>query len=409
MKKYYILILSLLSLLANAQPGLAAGSGACSYHSGVDCEAGADWDGSAVCRDGWRNSSVLYKDVCSSSDKKVYLTDRKEYDQAILEIEKAKKSFLSSFDLRNYHEDCSSKETETYNICIATYSSGNLQMIHIGAGSSQMQNAASQQESKCKLEASTAQSLCEYRNSSRSVKRDEYERVFEDQKLQYVFVEVKETPPKQPDCSVYGSNSTLSSANTCVCKTGYTWNDAKSSCVASVGSCQNDTIFNRAINACISLDQMCASYFGKNSFSTGVKDSAGNPTCKCKEGFIWDTSGKNECTEKTTDSVESEKVDMQAFCTSSLGQDSTFNSVTGNCQCRSGFEKRDDICKPSIPAFSGAPKTKSDLLRCLFVGNKTNKLYYAKGHKTVAKMTLTGKTCFAKEADAKKAGYRKTK
>lgn len=34
--------------------------GTCSYHGGVDCRAGADWDGSAVCNDGWRNSSEDY-------------------------------------------------------------------------------------------------------------------------------------------------------------------------------------------------------------------------------------------------------------------------------------------------------------------------------------------------------------
>jgi hypothetical protein len=272
-----------------------------------------------------------------------------------------------------------------------------------------MQNVVSEQEARCRLEASTVKSACDLRNSSRSVKRDEYARKFEDLKQQYVFVEVKNILPKQPDCSIYGPNTILSSTNSCVCKTGYTWNDAKSSCVVSVTSCQNDAIFSQVINMCISLDQMCVSYFGKNSFSTGVKDSAGNPTCKCKEGFTWDINGKSECVEIPTNITESSKVDMQAFCTSSLGQDSTFNSVTGNCECRSGFEKRDNTCKPAIPAFSGAPKTKSDLLRCSFVGNKTNKLYYTKGHRTISKMTLTGKTCFAKEADAQKAGYRKTK
>ena len=35
-------------------------SGACSYHGGVDCTAGPDTDGSVICNDGWRNSSVTY-------------------------------------------------------------------------------------------------------------------------------------------------------------------------------------------------------------------------------------------------------------------------------------------------------------------------------------------------------------
>ncbi len=37
-----------------------ADSGTCSDHGGVDCSSMADWDGSAVCNDGWRDSSELY-------------------------------------------------------------------------------------------------------------------------------------------------------------------------------------------------------------------------------------------------------------------------------------------------------------------------------------------------------------
>lgn len=37
-----------------------ATSGACSGHGGVDCSLGQDSDGSVICVDGWRNSSVSY-------------------------------------------------------------------------------------------------------------------------------------------------------------------------------------------------------------------------------------------------------------------------------------------------------------------------------------------------------------
>lgn len=40
-----------------------ATSGACSYHGGVSCSAGADWDGSVICNDGWRDSSVSYSSM----------------------------------------------------------------------------------------------------------------------------------------------------------------------------------------------------------------------------------------------------------------------------------------------------------------------------------------------------------
>lgn len=48
------LVLLLIPLISRAA------SGACSYHGGVDCSAGTDWDGSVVCNDGWRDSSVSY-------------------------------------------------------------------------------------------------------------------------------------------------------------------------------------------------------------------------------------------------------------------------------------------------------------------------------------------------------------
>lgn len=40
-----------------------ATSGACSWHNGVNCSAGPDWDGSEICNDGWRDSSVLYSNT----------------------------------------------------------------------------------------------------------------------------------------------------------------------------------------------------------------------------------------------------------------------------------------------------------------------------------------------------------
>ncbi len=37
-----------------------AKSGACSGHRGVNCAAGADKDGSVICNDGWKKSTVSY-------------------------------------------------------------------------------------------------------------------------------------------------------------------------------------------------------------------------------------------------------------------------------------------------------------------------------------------------------------
>jgi hypothetical protein len=44
-------------------PNIYATSGACSSHGGVNCSAGADTDGSVICYDGWKNSSVAYSSM----------------------------------------------------------------------------------------------------------------------------------------------------------------------------------------------------------------------------------------------------------------------------------------------------------------------------------------------------------
>lgn len=44
------------------------GSGACSFHSGVNCSAGSHTDGSTICNDGWVDSSVKYYEVQECRD-----------------------------------------------------------------------------------------------------------------------------------------------------------------------------------------------------------------------------------------------------------------------------------------------------------------------------------------------------
>jgi hypothetical protein len=51
-----------------------SGSGACSSHGGVNCNAGPDWDGSATCNDGWTDSSVFYYDIKECTNNLHYCT-----------------------------------------------------------------------------------------------------------------------------------------------------------------------------------------------------------------------------------------------------------------------------------------------------------------------------------------------
>jgi len=58
-----ILIASFVILNINVKSVTADGKGACSGHGGVACSIGPDTDGSVVCNDGYRDSSVRYDDV----------------------------------------------------------------------------------------------------------------------------------------------------------------------------------------------------------------------------------------------------------------------------------------------------------------------------------------------------------
>lgn len=63
MRKFFILI-AIVFFLGSANIAYSA-SGACSYHGGVNCSAGSDWDGSVICNDGWQDSSVSYSSMVS--------------------------------------------------------------------------------------------------------------------------------------------------------------------------------------------------------------------------------------------------------------------------------------------------------------------------------------------------------
>lgn len=79
MKKLYFIVFVLLF-----SPVFAlATSGVCSYHGGISCSAGSDYDGSVICADGWRDSSASYSDqiMCQNTQKIpiCYIPVKKEF------------------------------------------------------------------------------------------------------------------------------------------------------------------------------------------------------------------------------------------------------------------------------------------------------------------------------------------
>ena len=75
--KKILIALTIIASFAIFQTASAI-SGTCSYHGGINCNAGSDWDGSAVCNDGWRDSSEQYFSAQGCMDAKHYCT-QEEY------------------------------------------------------------------------------------------------------------------------------------------------------------------------------------------------------------------------------------------------------------------------------------------------------------------------------------------
>ncbi len=209
----------------------------------------------------------------------------------------------------------------------------------------------------------------------------------------------------------YGSRSSFdSSDNTCFCDPGSVWNESKTSCVLKSSTCSSDSVFSTVKNRCVLLDEICTDNYGQNSFSDGSKTSTGSTMCYCKKGFAWNGDRTSCATKLVTDVSKTSSADIQAtdrqnLCTLILGPNAIFDSVAGDCSCRTGFSKQGTACEPISYTLSGSPKTQNDLLNCSYVGNTLNKLYYKKGHKIIKQMSFEGKTCFSTEAEAKAGGY----
>lgn len=117
---FYLFVFALPILNINIA---SASSGACSYHGGVNCSAGADYDGSVICNDGWTDSSVSYSSMSSCQSSKtscpMYLAQA-DYDKQKQEIQNAInkvqtenqtlcQGFLTTDEYRN---------EQTYQICV---------------------------------------------------------------------------------------------------------------------------------------------------------------------------------------------------------------------------------------------------------------------------------------------------
>ena len=67
-------LFTLLFAVSLSAPHAFAIEGTCSSHGGVNCNIGPDWDGSAICNDGWRDSSEAYANQIACQNSHHYCT-----------------------------------------------------------------------------------------------------------------------------------------------------------------------------------------------------------------------------------------------------------------------------------------------------------------------------------------------
>lgn len=200
MKKYLILVLFLAPLSASAIEGT------CSWHGGVNCSVGSDWDGSAVCNDGWRDSSELYSQMLSCKVDRHYCT-ADESAQIDLKYSVAEKRAKVT-DISNQLAPISAESVSSNNASIlrdnAIKASELLSKFYIVQAD--YSNARSQATEECFALGDTAY----YKSQVEFLKQ-----------LQSQSCQTK-----------YGINS-YNANNSCYCSTGYQFDTEKASCVST--------------------------------------------------------------------------------------------------------------------------------------------------------------------------------
>lgn len=128
--KKIILILSFIFLITPFYT-VRAISGTCSWHGGINCGVGSDWDGSVICVDGWRDSSERYYEAegCKGDSGRCQPTinyTKESYTNWIAFLNEQKKSIERDleeckFGFLGLYDDCMNTALEDYNKSVESY------------------------------------------------------------------------------------------------------------------------------------------------------------------------------------------------------------------------------------------------------------------------------------------------
>jgi len=282
-----------------------ATSGACSWHGGVNCAAGADWDGSVICNDGWRNSSVSYHSMVKCQG--YYDYNFPSYTPSIPDC-----PFNSYYDSLTSSCKCYSGYIVSGEKCISTdqYCQDLLgfnarydiltDSCECSYGYVISRNRCVRGDTLCHNKYGIFSS---YDSLSKTCECD----------YGYIFNSNDQCVSKDNYCrDLYGYNSEFNSlTDKCVCKRGH--------------------VFNSSMTECIDGDFYCRGKYGYHA----SYDYWGE-VCKCDDGYM--LSG-NKC------------IAEDAYCHSIFGIHSSYNTLTEDCACNYGYKFKDGKCV--TPEISG--------------------------------------------------------
>ena len=240
-----------------------ATSGACSSHGGVSCSAGADFDGSVICNDGWRDSNVSYLSMVECKNENYSCTS--EEWQNLSKKYKLKELFLQMQDLT---DKMTAIAINAGNLSKSVdYSTFYLLQVQYNSRETLYDSALNAAERECKAIGADRASQQNYEKIrsdfySTQIKneRDNLAQLEQEkQKLTENYINVLNNLNEQRyTCS---ANSTLN-GNSCKCNSGY-------------------FIYSDYPSRCINPTDYCKLKYGNHIFANDTK-------CICESEYNWD-------------------------------------------------------------------------------------------------------------------------
>lgn len=244
-----------------------ATSGACSWHGGINCPAGMQYDGRVFCNDGWIDSTTYYSftDNCGS----LVSSYSSCFTPFVI-------GCTTSYDYNSKKNDCN----DLYSIYV---SAGALEM------GSEAYNNCLQELNECQQQIDDYnQGWTNYYQCLDNEAAEKSQQYEEELGRLNNYFEAEETRQDNELCQIkYGENS-YASENLCYCNSGYKWNSTQTACIIN---CSDNYVSINGV--CISPTQYCKSIFGSNVYGVGGFDTV-EETCFCDSEYIWN-SGRTAC------------------------------------------------------------------------------------------------------------------